>query len=238
MLSNMKKMDVIVNNLSNVNTNGYKEDALITRSFREMLVSRIEDPSVLRAAPEVGPLNKGVRVDMVHTSFDQGTLNETGSPTDFAISGEGFFVVETPFGERLTRDGSFGVDSSGRLVSADGYPVMGENGEIYVGSSFTLNAEREIISDGEYVDRILIVDADNESLRKTGDNLYVNTNPQTQTLNTDSKVMQGFLEGSNVDLAKSIVNMIEVYRNFESNQKVIKMIDETLGKAVNDIGKI
>lgn len=239
MISQMKKMDVITNNLSNVNTNGFKEDTLITRSFKEALVSRIDDPSVLHSAVEVGPLNKGVRIDMVYTRFEQGSFNETGNTTDFAISGEGFFVINTPDGERLTRDGSFGLDSDGRIVNASGYPVIGENGEIFVDNkNFTLNSKREIILNGEFIDRLLLVDADGESLRKTGDNLYMNINPQSQTDNTESNIKQGFLEGSNVDLAKSMVNIIEVYRNFESNQKVVKMIDDTLGKAVNELGKL
>lgn len=239
MITQMKKMDVITNNLSNVNTNGFKEDTLITRSFKEALVSRIDDPSVVNSAPEVGPINKGVRIDMVYTSFEQGSLNETGNPTDFAISGEGFFVVNTPDGERLTRDGSFSIDSDGRIVNSSGYPLMGENGEIFVDNrNFTLNSNREIISNGEFIDRISLVDADGESLRKTGDNLYMNINPQGQTENTNSNIKQGFLEGSNVDLAKSMVNIIETYRNFESNQKVVRMIDDTLGKAVNDLGKL
>lgn len=239
MISQMKKLDIITNNLANVNSNGYKEDNLLTRSFKETLVSRLNDPSVFNTTPEVGPLNKGVRIDQIFTSFAQGTLSETNNLTDFAIKGEGFFVVNTPEGERLTRDGSFSVDSNGRLVNAEGYPVMGENGEIIVqNNQFTLNADREIVSSGEYIDRLLVVDADNEQLRKAGNNLYINQNPDSQTVNTDSKVEQGFLEGSNVDLATSMVNMMEVYRSYESNQKVAKMIDETLGKAVNEIGKI
>jgi len=239
MISQMKKLDIITNNLTNINTNGFKEDTLLTRSFQDTLVSRLNDPSILYSTPEVGPLNKGVRIDQVYTSFEQGTLSETNKPADFAIEGEGFFVVNTPDGERLTRDGAFGVDANGRLITSEGYSVMGENGEIFVkNNQFTLNAEREIISDGEYTDKILVVNADDEALRKIGDNLYVNQNPQSQTVNTDSKVKQGFLEGSNVDLAKSMVNMMEVYRSYESNQKVAKMIDETLERAVNDLGKI
>lgn len=239
MISETKKMDVITNNLANISTNGFKEDVPITRSFKEILVSRLNDPSVLYSTPEVGPLNKGVRIDQIHTNFEQGTLSETNNNTDFSIIGEGFFVVNTPGGERLTRDGAFGVDADGRLVTSEGYPVMGENGEIFVGNNqFTLNTGREIISQGEYIDKLLIVNADNEALRKTGDNLYINTDPQSRTINSDSKVSQGFLEGSNVDLAQSMVDMMSVYRNYESNQKVAKMIDETLGKAVNELGRI
>lgn len=239
MISQMKKMDVITNNLSNVNTTGYKEDTLLTRSFQETLLSRINDPSVVYSTPEVGPLNKGVRIDQVHTDFEQGTLNETGNKTDFAIQGKGFFVVNTPNGERLTRDGTFTLDATGRLVTSEGHPVMGQNGEIYIGTKqFSVNGQREIMVDGEVIDRLHIVNVNDEDLRKTGDNLYLNINPQNQTENTDSQVKQGFLEGSNVDLAKSMVNMMEVYRNYESNQRVVKMLDDTLGRTVNDIGKI
>jgi len=236
MLSNMKKMDVITNNMANVNTTGFKEDSLVTRSFDEILIERLNDPSVVFTSNEVGPLGTGVHVDMVYTKYEQGSLNQTDVSTDFSINGDGFFVVNTEDGERYTREGAFKINSDRILVNSDGYPVMGENGEIYLNSSdFEVKSGGEIFINGEYIDKIRVLNFNSEDMRKDGNNLYYSL---SQGFQSNASVMQGYLEGSNVDLARGMVDMIEVYRNYESNQRVIKMIDETIGKAVNELGKI
>lgn len=240
MLSQMKKMDVITNNLSNINTNGFKEDNLLSRSFNELLIERIhDDPSVIYKTRDVGPLGTGIHIDQVFTNFASGAPVETGCMTDLSITGEGFFVISIPDGERYTRDGAFQIDGAGRLTTKAGNPVMGENGEIYLGNSeFNVNSNGEIYVDGSFIDKLRILNFGNDDLRKEGNNLYMNFNPQNQGTASDSFVSQGFLEGSNVDPVKGMVKMIEVYRNYESNQKIIKMLDETLGKAVNEIGRL
>jgi len=239
MISQMNRLNVITNNLVNATTAGFKEDLLLTATFEEAEVMRLNDSSVMFAAQAVGPLHKGVHVDSVHTRFGQGPLQETGNPTDIAIDGSGFFVVTTPEGERLTRDGAFSVDSAGRLVCGLGYPVLGEGGEIYIGEgTFSVNENGEVSTGGAPIDKILIVNPDTEGLRKEGGNLYFEQNPENRENDTQSTIKQGFLEGSNVDLAMGMVKIIEVYRNYESNQRVAKMLDETLGRAVNDLGQV
>ncbi len=238
MITQMKRMDILSNNLANVETNGYKEDSLLSRSFEDMLIERINDPSIVNKTKMVGPLNTGVHIDSIYTSFEQGVAKETGNNTDLMIKGDGFFVVLTPEGERYTRDGAFEIDSLGRLVTKEGYLVLGENGAIEIGTNkFKADGNGEIWVDGEYAGGLRIVGFDVSGLRKTGSNLYENYLQNEQTV-PEYSIEQGFLEGSNIDMAKSMVNMIEVYRNYESNQKVIKMIDGTLAKAVNEIGKI
>ena len=166
-------------------------------------------------------------------------LHETNNYTDLAVKATAF-VIETQNGERYTRDGAFQVDSEGRLTTKEGNPVQGQRGEINVGSTkFVVNSNGDVFADGVFIDTIRVVGFDsNDDLRKEGSNLYYNYNPQNAVFDSDGEVIQGYLEGPNIDLAKQLVNMIETYRNYESNQKVIKMIDDTLSKAVNEIGRI
>ena len=239
MLTQRKKMDVITNNIVNAETRGFKQDKLLSRSFEEMLITRINDPAVLLHEREVGPLGTGVHIDEVFTDFLQGALEQTDINTDFAILGDGFFVVNTPEGERYTRNGIFQIDSDSRLVTQEGYPVQGVDGDIYVNpSNFSVREDGIVVSDGAVVGRIRLVSFDdNGTLRKTGNNLYLNFDGG-QPYESDALIKQGYTENSNVDLTEQIVNMIEVYRVYETNQRVIRTIDETLGKAVNDIGRV
>jgi flagellar basal-body rod protein FlgG len=247
MLTYNRKMDVITNNLTNVETTGYKMDTMATRSFRDMLISRINDPSMY-AREEVGGHNTGIHVDQSYTTFTVGALESTGVSTDFALSADGFFVVDyTDGGDdevlRYTRAGAFDVDADGMLVTADGHYVLGEGGPINVISKdFTVNTEGTVYdSDGNEVDRLLVMKfPDNRALRKEGDNMYFNYDPEgnepEQITNLD--VLQGYLEGSNVDTGREMVNMMQTYRAYEINQRVLQIIDESLGRAVNDVARI
>lgn len=240
MITQSKRMDVITNNLANVNTNGFKEDNLVSRSFEEVLIERINDPSIVNTTKQVGPLTLGVHIDQVFTRFEQGSMQQTGNQTDFAIRGEGFFVVQTDDGEFYTRDGAFEIDDAGRLTTKEGNPVLGRNGQINIGSNkFSVNSNGEVFVNGAFVDSLRVVSFENnDDLRKSGSNLYMNFNPQNAEVESDGTIAQGYLEGANVDLVKGMVEMIEVYRNYETNQRVVKMLDETLAKAVNDIARI
>ncbi|NLN03701.1 MAG: flagellar basal-body rod protein FlgF [Clostridiaceae bacterium] len=240
MLTQRNKINVIANNVANVDTVGYKEDLMLSRSFSEVLIERINDPNILRQNEIVGTIAKGVHVDEVFTKFVQGSLNETRRNADLALQGDGFFVVETPNGLRYTRNGAFFVDNQGMLVTAEGYHVQGANGSLYVGSNnFKVNENGQVFDeDGNLVDEVLVVSfVDNSLLRKEGEGLYY-TFGEAETVESEAKVKQGYLEASNVDLVDQIITMIEVARAYESNQRVISTIDSTLDKAVNEIGKV
>jgi flagellar basal-body rod protein FlgG len=283
MLAQNRRMEVISNNIVNAETSGYKGDTLVTRSFREMMISRLNDPSIYQYS-YVGPHSTGIHIDTIKTHFQQGPLLETQNPTDFALEGDAFFVVEyTPQilirpepedledpdyepeyedGElelRFTRAGNFNIDAEGYLVTPNGYYVRGmEEGRIYVGTSdfrvdvngviYVMNAEGV----EEEIEQLRIVRLeDNSVLRKAGETLYT-VAPQFDEDGTpidpeefyddledaNVRVVQGYLEGSNVDLARETVRMMETYRAYEINQRIIQMIDETLGKAVNEIAKV
>ncbi|MDL2273053.1 flagellar hook-basal body protein [Oscillospiraceae bacterium OttesenSCG-928-G22] len=236
MMVQNKRMNVITNNITNVATDGYKTDELLSRSFRDMMIDRINDPYVQVSA--VGPHNTGIHIDIINTDFTQGSLSDSERPTDVAIVGDGFFVIQTPDGERYSRAGAFARDTDGMLLTPDGYFVMGENGPLNVGTGeFTIDATGNVYREDTLVDRIRIVGfEDNAVLRKTGNNLYVPFD-DTQPVNIDANVRQYMLEGSNVDAAAETVRMIETARAFETNQRMVKMLDESLGKAVNDIAR-
>ena len=242
MIAQSRRMDVVSNNMANVETAGFKSDNLLTRSFRDMLIERQNDPSVVNST-YVGPHNTGIRIDEVSTSFAEGRLENTGNSTDLAIAGDGFFVVGTPGGaERYTRSGAFQVDSLGRLSTGDGNLVMGINNQpLYLGTSdFQVDGAGNATVDGMYMGTIRVVSfANNADLRKDGANLYNNDyNPAGNAMTpSGAGILQGTLEGSNVDAASETVKMIEIYRSYEINQRIARIIDESLTKAVSEIAR-
>lgn len=237
MIQQSRRLDTIANNLANINTNGYKRDKAIDRSFEDELLLRTGGGTDLK---RIGNINHGVYMDEVVTSFDQGTLNQTEKSTDLALLGDGFFTVLTDNGARYTRDGSFVIDGSGRLVTIEGWPVLGEQGEVYLNNDdYIVDRYGNIFQDGAYVDTLLIVDFDDKyALRKLGDNYFENIDPANQPVEFTGEVKQGFLEGSNVEPIREIVDMMAATRTYETNQRLIKMIDSTLDKAVNEVGRV
>jgi flagellar basal-body rod protein FlgG len=240
MLTQSRRMDVITNNLTNAETKGFRSDTLVSQSFRDMLISRVSDPSVFDS-DSVGTHNTGIHIDRVYTSFVQGALEESGLSTDFALAGDGFFVVETPDGERYTRAGSFTVDADGALVTPLGQKVLGADGPLLVGAGeFTVASDGTVEADGRLIGRLRTVTfPDNGLLRKEGDNLFFNLEPAANPpADTAVEVRQGYLENANVDTAREMVDMLNVYRSYEINQRVLRMIDDSLGRAVNDIASV
>jgi len=238
-------METITNNISNADTTGYKKEYLVSHSFDEVLAKRLNDPGVVGQTqiisdlPVVGPLNLGTQIDQLYVNYDEGALEGTERSTDLALTGDAFFAMDTPAGERYTKSGAFYIDDAGYLVDGEGNYLQGENGHINVGGlNFQVDELGGVRVDGALVDNIKIVSfADNNSLRKQGSNLYFSLdNPQAQA-NTH-KVLQGYLETSNVDIGREMVDMLTVYRTYETNQRMLSMVDEIAGKAVNEIGRL
>ncbi len=240
MIQQARKLDTVANNLSNINTNGYKRDRAINRSFDDELLLRMGGGSQGSYSRRIGNINHGVYIDEVVTSFEQGNVNQTYKNTDVALLGQGFFTILTDEGVQYTRDGSFTIDSFGRLTTAEGWPVLGEQGEIYLyGDDFTIDGHGNIAQDGLYIDTLLVVDFDDkDTLRKVGDNYFINTDGDNQPVQFTGEVRQGFLEGSNVEPIREIVDMMNATRAYETNQRLIKMMDDTLSKAVNEVGRV
>ena len=238
MMVQRRLMENVTNNITNVETTGFKKNYLITHSFDEVMLERINDPEYVGLKPSVGNLTFGTLVDQKYLDFSQGGIETTGRSTDLAISGEGFFVVDTPDGERYTRSGAFALTTDGFLCDPNGNYLLGRNGRINViNSDFGVDESGAVIAQGNYVDTIRMVSfEDNNSLRNQGGNLYFSTAGAIE--GATGAIKQGFLENSNVAVAREMVDMITLYRAYETNQKILTMIDETLGKAVNEIGAL
>lgn len=234
------KMDVLTNNVVNATTTGYKKDGLVSSSFEEVLIERINDPYVINQGNQVGPYSFGTHIAEVYTDFTQGNIEFVETQTSLALSGEGFFAVETPDGERYTRAGNFTVNSEGYLVTCEGYYVLGENGRIQVGhGDFVADLRGNVSVNGMPADSLRLVRFENiNDLRKQGNSLYYSFSNEVPSVAENCSVRQGYLESSNVDVATEMVNMITVYRTYEASQKILMMTDETLGLAVNKIGSL
>jgi flagellar basal-body rod protein FlgG len=215
MLAEQIRQDQIANDLANASTPGYKSDRTTQRTFNDLLLQN----SVNGAT--VGPQSTAVQVDRTVTDFTPAPARDTGEPLDFAITGEGFFAVQTPQGTRYTRNGQFALDASGRLVTAQGYAVLDANDQPITSANGTVDPRR-----------IGVFALSNPS--KQGDSLVTGTPAGAGT----GTVRSGALESSNADAARSMVDMIDSMRAFEAGQKVIQAIDETLGKAATQVGSL
>jgi flagellar basal-body rod protein FlgG len=246
------KQSIITNNLANVNTVGFKGDNLSVKKFDDVLIQnydKIVNGKNVRNV--IGSLSQGSGIDSVDTSFTQGTIEDTDNWSDFAIEGRGFFAIQRENNginnTFYSRDGHFHVSNQGYLVNDSGdrvlasavnlngqsvgqpQPIQVGNGEIKLEGdrSFVLNGQRYKFATADFQNY--------DSLRKIGDNLYQGENP---TENTNVYVKQNSLEKSNVNVINEMVNMMTTMRTFESNQKMLQAIDETLGKAVNEVGTV
>lgn len=238
MLASQNQSDVIADNLANLRTPGFKEETSSLRAFPDMLISRMGGDSQGAAPPAVlGTLGTGVAVDPTTRLNLAGNLESTGLSTDMALTGNGYFVVQTPQGERYTRNGRFQLGSGGMLQTSDGYPVVGDQGAVGpLSQNFTVGADGTVTDGGKTVAQLRLVDVPANALVREGNSLYSSTQPATQA--AGAEVHQGILESSNVDSASQMVDMISVMRAYEANQKVIQTEDSTLDKAVNEVGKV
>ena len=214
MLAEMVRQDQITNDLANASTPGYKADRSTQRSFGDILL----DNTVSGAT--VGPLGLGSRIDSIVTDTTPAPARDTGDPLDFAVVGDGWFRVQTPQGTRYTRNGQFALSPQGFLIDGMGNQVMGQGGgPVRAGA------------DGK-IDPRQIGIFQLTGIKKIGDS-YVTGAAGGKATGT---VRQGALEASNADPAKSMVDMIASFRAFESGQRVLHTIDETLQKASNVVG--
>lgn len=228
MVAEIHRQDVIANNLANVDTVGFKADHTVSVPFHEMLLNAYNRQGVR----PIGGLGLGVAATSEYIDASEGSMVETGNMSDLMIGGQGYFVVETNAGERYTRAGNFKVDAAGYLTTKNGWRVLGENGPIQVTGSFEVNQDGEVFSDGVMIDRLRIVNL--EGARKEGESLFT-ANGVTPA--TGIQVFQGTLEHSNVNAIRQMIEMINVTRSYETNQRALIAHDETLGKAVNDIAR-
>lgn len=226
------RLETYANNLANVNTVGFKADQPVFRFDSPVVPSDSAGDNGVRLSPYALPLQ-------YVTNFEPGQLVQTGGSMDVAIVGKGFFEVQTPEGRQYTRNGSLGINADGVLSTAEGWPVMGQGGEISIdGGKMEISEEGEVIVDGDVVGVLKVVDFDDPSkLKKTGNSLFKADGTGAGLVEArNCRVVQGSLESSNVDAIRTMTEIIETLRVFESYQKVIRSADEATSKTVNEIG--
>lgn len=246
MIHQQKRLDVISNNLANSATVGFKREGGTACSFDDELAIKIKDSSEGYVDRGIGNMSMGVKFGETYRDYSQGSLRVTDNEYDLALSGEGFFQISftNKQGEtstKLTRDGNFTVNTQGYLVTKDGDFVLGTDGgriQIDPNAETTIDATGRIFQENMAVATISVVDVeDYDYLQKYGENLYdlVEGGQLTESV---AVVEQGCLEQSNVQVVKGMVEMINVTRAYETNQKAIQAVDETLDKAVNQVGRV
>lgn len=245
-LSNEHRMNSIANNLANVNTTGYKRDMLSFRdTFLRYAHDEIMEPQTHLKSEKLFPEPMHMsrtRLAYAKTDFEQGSLKITGAPFDMAISGNGFFKMQTPQGDFYTRNGHFRLTAEGQVITEQGFPVLGDGGEITVPAgvkNFTIAESGEIYADGALVGQVTLVDVDDHmNLEKLGGNMY-RARPGTNVAEIDAEgyVVQGFLEVSNVNPVYEMVNMIEAQRQFEAYAKVMQTTEAIDKETTTKVGR-
>jgi len=219
-----RRFQLISQNLSNVQTVGYKKDVPVFSTLFSQALDHSGDE----------------KQDTSVVSFQQGSIEKTGNSLDLAIEGEGFFKVMTPNGIRYTRAGHFKLDKEQRLTHANGFPVLGRRGEIRLnGKEMVVEKGGSVKLNGEEADRIALVTfADPTQLRKEGNNLFASEAPEGEKEVEGASLLQGYLEQSNVNSIEEMVKLIDALRTYESCIKVIQSRDDLNGKVVNELGRV
>jgi flagellar basal-body rod protein FlgF len=237
-LASFRAMDVIANNLANVSTPGFKREAA---KFEEYVahVRPSEDQVGVQSVSFVK--DAGILRDL-----SQGNVEHTGATYDLAINGKGYFVIQTPQGERYTRDGHFSLNQDGVVVTSGGQPLMGDGGAVTItpdDSNVQFGPDGTISSTvnglGNQIGKLRVVDFPNERLlTKVGGNLYSAPPDQTPATAENASVAQGMLEGSNVAPVIEISHMIEVMRAYEATASLSSSQEELLRNAIDKLGQM
>lgn len=233
-----RRQEVVSNNLANASTDGFKAE----RTFGRLLEGSIP-------------------VAETRTDMRAGTMRPTGAPLDLALGGDGFLVVDGPEGERLTRGGAFRLDDMGRVVNAEGLPLLGEGGPIVVDPQVARGTDGQLRGGGGggapgggavvQVDRAGGVHVNGSAvgslrvesvppgvdLEHVGGGLFLPPAGRTPVAADARDVRQGFLEESNVTPVSALVEMISVQRAYANVQKVMTTLDAARGTTVTDIGR-
>lgn len=216
MLAELTRQDQLANDLANVNTAGYKADRVSQRSFGELLLSNT------RSGQTVGPLGLGSEITKYTTDLRPQALRQTDEPLDLGITGEGFFAIQTPEGVRFTRNGAFASGPGGTLVDQLGNAVLGaDRRPVRLAADGTVAASA--------VGVFAVADA-----TKQGHSLFTGTLGAAAT----GTAQTGQLEGSGVDSAHTMIEMMGSLRAFEASQRAITTIDSTLRAAVTQVGSL
>ncbi len=255
MVNEMRRLDIMTNNLANANTTGYKKEGTTCRTFAEEYAVRIRDTSIYGLTKRLGEVALGAHLGQVYTDYTEGSFRVTDQSADLALDGNGFFAVSFTDKQgntsvKYTRDGAFTVNTDGYLVTKDGDYVLNATGALnqdpnpanYIQvdplQDFTVNELGFVIQNNQVVGTVGVADIDNyDYIEKYGENLY-NFLDGANVIASDAAVRQGVLETSNVNVINEMVTMITIQRAYDAGQRVITSIDGTLDIAANQLGKV
>ena len=241
-----KRLDVISNNMANSATVGFKAENVTKQSFKDVITLKVRDASENFNDRVIGEMSLGTKIGEVYSDYSQGSLKETGNNFDLALSGKGFFAVSVKdkngnSSVMYTRDGSFTLNKDGYVVDCNGNRLQSESGDLQVPTDATrivIDTLGNVYADDEYLDQISVADfEDYNYLQKYADNMYIPIEG-AKTIDAQGTVVQGYLEQSNVNVVSEMVEMINITRSYEANQKVMQTIDRSLDQVVNTVGKV
>jgi len=225
-----RQMDVVANNMANINTTGFKSENIL---FQDYLMPKAQDNEF------TGPdrdLHYTEDWSTIH-DMSTGSIEQTGNPLDVALSGNGFLSVQTPAGTRYTRNGSLQVDSSGQLVDLAGNPVLGESGPIKFDSAdtdITISDNGTINTSQGSKGKLAVVEfVDPQSLAREGNNYY--SGPAGQPA-TQTKIVQGSIERSNVSGVSTMADMIRVERAYQTLANIMQNQSDLRNTAIQKLG--
>lgn len=222
----MREMSVIANNIANASTTGYRQEGIV---FSEFIKGAKNAPSLSMATARARA-----------TSFEAGTMTQTGGPLDLAIDGAGFFQIQTPDGVRLTRSGHFMPNAQGDLVTADGFAVLDAGGApLFIppgASGISIAADGTISADGQLLGQVGVVTPAEGTQLLREDGVHFRAEGAFEP-SFDARIRQGFLEGSNVNPLTQIARMIEVQRAYEMGQSFSEAENERIRNAMRTIIK-
>lgn len=247
LLNEQHRMDTLTNNLANASTVGFKKEGATSQAFDSVLAYKIKDTSESPNLPKKeGTITYGVKIGENYTDHSEGPMKVTDNTLDCAITGSGFFAIEFTSKDgvtstKYTRDGSFTLNNQGELTTKDGDFVLDVNGnhiKVNPSSDLQIRSDGVILQNNEEMQQIGLTDfEDYDYLEHYGENLF-QTVDGAQTTTTDAKIRSGYLEQANFSVVTEMVNMINVYRAFEANQKVVTTYDNSMQIAANNLGKL
>lgn len=242
MLNEQYRMDIMSNSLANADTTGFKKEGSTSQAYSEVMAVKIKDVSENPNTPKrLGNMSLGVKIGETYTDFSQGSFRDTGNTFDIAIAGDGFFNIEftNKAGEtstKYTRDGGFTLTKDGYLVTKDGDYVLGQNGRIQLSTTAgdtVIDRSGNIYQDGSLVATLKLTEfEDTNYLTHYGETMWDAKEGAVSQDSVDSQVHQGYLEMSNTNVVKEMVNMITISRQYEANQKMITTFDDSLEKSM------
>ncbi len=223
------RLDALANNIANASTAGFKAERVLQRAERAGDV-----------APPPTAVPTPVTREHVETDFSQGPINRSGNPLDVAIAGDGFFVVKTERGERLTRGGDFTLDSAGYLATSDGSRVQGTSGDISVpAGDIAIGSDGSVRAGEQRVGQLRLVNVEDPSqlVRESGTRFAAGSQTPTDVAPGSVHVIQGATEGANLAPVAGLVALIETVRGFETYMRAAERLDQVTSKAINEVGR-